>query len=75
MKNQKNNRKLEKKTNLSFFLLFKFFLKNRVNCLCFTPDGSQLLAAVGTRILVYETANGQLKSALSGMKFILSVHF
>ncbi|CAF3144708.1 unnamed protein product, partial [Rotaria sp. Silwood2] len=37
-----------------------------VNALCFNPDGSQLLAAVGTKILVYDTADGGLRSALSG---------
>ena len=41
---------------------------SRVNSLCFNPDGSQLLAAVGARILVYDTAEGVLKSALSGKR-------
>ncbi|CAF1166921.1 unnamed protein product [Rotaria sordida] len=37
-----------------------------VNALCFNPDGSQLLAGVGAKILVYDTADGVLRSALSG---------
>ncbi len=51
-------------------MYLNLFLKNNfkfsVNSLCFNPDGSQLLAAVGARILVYDTADGTLKSALSG---------
>ena len=27
---------------------------------CFKPDGSQLVAAVGTRVLVYDAASGEL---------------
>ncbi|CAF0939310.1 unnamed protein product [Adineta ricciae] len=40
--------------------------EHTVNSLCFNPEGSQLLAAVGLRILVYNTADGVLQSALSG---------
>lgn len=52
---------------MTFVFSFSFF--QRVNSLCFNPDGTQLLAAIGTRILVYDTADGALKSALSGKVF------
>ena len=35
---------------------------------CFKPDGSQLVAAVGTRVLVYDAASGELLHSLKGHK-------
>jgi len=31
-----------------------------VNDICFRPDGAQLVAAVGNRVLVYDAADGDL---------------
>ncbi len=62
---QKNKRKL---LLIYKFLWFHKQLYFSVNSLCFNPDGSQLLAAVGLRILVYNTAEGTLQSALSGTR-------
>ena len=36
--------------------------------IAFKPDGSQLVAAVGTRVLVYDCADGDLLHSLKGHK-------
>ena len=36
--------------------------------MCFRPDGSQLLVAAGSRILVYDPLDGTLIKSLSGHK-------
>ena len=36
--------------------------------LCFRPDGSQLVVAAGTRVLVYDTSDGSLIQPLRGHK-------
>ncbi|KAI8463130.1 MAG: intraflagellar transport protein [Monoraphidium minutum] len=43
-------------------------VKNVCYDLCFKPDGSQLVAAVGSRVLVYDAADGELLHALKGHK-------
>ena len=35
---------------------------------CFSPDGSQLLAAVGNRVLVYDASDGDIIKSLKGHK-------
>ncbi|MEW5316653.1 MAG: hypothetical protein WDW38_008010 [Sanguina aurantia] len=36
--------------------------------ICFKPDGSQLVAGVGNRVLVYDAVDGDLQNALKGHK-------
>lgn len=36
--------------------------------LCFNPDGTQLIVASGSRVLVYDTTNGNLIQTLKGHK-------
>ncbi len=36
--------------------------------LCFKPDGTQMVAGVGDRVLVYNAADGELLNALKGHK-------
>ena len=43
-------------------------VKNCVYDIAFKPDGSQLVAAVGSRVLVYDAANGDLLHSLKGHK-------
>ena len=42
--------------------------KSCVYDVCFKPDGSQLVAAVGTRVLVYDAVSGELLHSLKGHK-------
>eukprot|EP01046_Picozoa_sp_COSAG06_P080482 COSAG06_NODE_27765_length_587_cov_0.573770_2_plen_110_part_00 len=39
-------------------------IKSVVNDLCFKPDGTQLVAAVGNRVLVYDAVDGDLLHSL-----------
>jgi intraflagellar transport protein 122 len=39
-------------------------IKSVVNDVCFRPDGSQLVAAVGNRVLVYDAVDGDLLHSL-----------
>lgn len=41
-------------------------LRNFVYDLCFNPDGTQVLVAVGNRILVYDASDGDLLHSLKG---------
>lgn len=41
---------------------------NAINDLCFSPDGSKLVVAVGNRVLVYDAAEGELLHSLRGHK-------
>lgn len=43
-------------------------IKNVCYDLAFKPDGTQLVAAVGSRVLVYDTTDGDLLHALKGHK-------
>jgi intraflagellar transport protein 122 len=43
-------------------------VKNCVYDIAFKPDGSQLVAAVGSRVLVYDAVNGDLLHSLKGHK-------
>ncbi|GBF97536.1 hypothetical protein Rsub_10459 [Raphidocelis subcapitata] len=43
-------------------------VKNVCYDLCFKPDGSQLVAAVGARVLLYDAADGELLHSLKGHK-------
>ncbi|CAN0288205.1 unnamed protein product [Discosporangium mesarthrocarpum] len=42
--------------------------KNAINDLCFSPDGSRMVVAVGNRVLVYDAADGGLLHSLRGHK-------
>jgi intraflagellar transport protein 122 len=42
--------------------------RNCINDLCFSPDGSQMVVAVGNRILVYDANEGDLLHSLRGHK-------
>ena len=39
-------------------------IKSVVNDICFKPDGTQLVAAVGNRVLVYDAVDGDLLHSL-----------
>ncbi|CAM9531119.1 unnamed protein product [Ectocarpus sp. 6 AP-2014] len=41
---------------------------NAINDLCFSPDGSKLIVAVESRVLVYDAAEGELVNSLRGHK-------
>lgn len=41
---------------------------NAINDLCFSPDGSRLIVAVESRVLVYDAAEGELVNSLRGHK-------
>jgi len=43
-------------------------VKNCVYDIVFKPDGTQLVAAVGSRVLVYDAVDGDLKHSLKGHK-------
>lgn len=45
--------------------------KNTVHDLVYSPDGTQLLAAVGNRILVYDAADGDLLHSLKGHRDLI----
>lgn len=42
--------------------------KTSVNDIAFRPDGTQLIAGVGNRVLVYDAAVGDLVHSLKGHK-------
>ena len=42
-------------------------LVDRIYDLCFSADGSQLIAAAGNKVLVYETQTGTLLHSLKGI--------
>eukprot|EP00052_Salpingoeca_macrocollata_P008243 m.65502 g.65502 ORF g.65502 m.65502 type:complete len:1216 (+) comp16496_c0_seq1:48-3695(+) len=42
--------------------------KQPIYAIAFKPDGTQLVAAAGSRVLVYETADGELVTSLKGHK-------
>jgi len=41
-------------------------VKNAVSCIAFSPDGSQVIAAVANRVFVYDTQSGEFITALRG---------
>ena len=43
-------------------------VKNCVYDIAFRPDGTQLVAAVGSRVLVYDASTGDLLHSLKGHK-------
>ena len=55
----KENRRL-------MYFSFLFALVDRIYDLCFSADGSQLIAAAGNKVLVYETSTGTLLHSLKG---------
>lgn len=42
--------------------------RNAINDLCFSPDGAHLVVAVGSRVLVYDSKEGDLLHSLRGHK-------
>jgi intraflagellar transport protein 122 len=44
----------------------KDFLRSSVHSLAFSPDGTQVLVAVGLRVLVYDANDGDLLHSLRG---------
>ncbi|CAM9623274.1 unnamed protein product [Phaeothamnion confervicola] len=42
--------------------------RNSINDLCFSPDGRKLVVAVGNRVLVYDSKDGNLLHSLRGHK-------
>ncbi|KAF6264914.1 hypothetical protein COO60DRAFT_1621541 [Scenedesmus sp. NREL 46B-D3] len=43
-------------------------IRNGCYDLCFKPDGSQLVAGVGARVLIYDASDGELQHVLKGHK-------
>ncbi|WIA11467.1 hypothetical protein OEZ85_011583 [Tetradesmus obliquus] len=43
-------------------------IRNVCYDLCFKPDGSQLVAGVGARVLIYDASDGELQHVLKGHK-------
>ena len=48
-------------------------IKSIVYDIAFRPDGTQLVAAVGNRVLVYDAADGDLLHSLKGISQLLVV--